>query len=86
MLIGADGYASKVRDFLTNARVPAQFANTAIINGITRIHVPPVDTPTELEDGRLIEDMTRDDLYTFCPDGSAVSLVGGGKKNFESRK
>ncbi|KAJ3396608.1 hypothetical protein HDU92_002556 [Lobulomyces angularis] len=78
MIIGADGVNSRVKEYLFDGKVAPQHAGAAVFSGICRIHVPPVDTQTELEDGRLIEDMTREDIYSFCPEGSAISIIGRG--------
>lgn len=75
MLIGADGFKSRVRELLHERPYPPLHVGAAVFSGITRIHIPPVDSQTELEDGRFIEDMTRDDIYTFAPDGTAVSVM-----------
>ncbi|KAJ3043027.1 hypothetical protein HDV00_005934 [Rhizophlyctis rosea] len=78
MLIGADGLKSTVRDLLGSGRYPPQFASSVIAHGITRTHVNPEDVPTELEDHRPIPNYSVQDLYAFCPDGNALSVVGRG--------
>ncbi|KAJ3283966.1 hypothetical protein HK104_010148 [Borealophlyctis nickersoniae] len=78
MMVGADGIDSTVRDLLGNSRYPPQYTGSVIAHGITRVHIPPVDTPTELEDRRPIPDFDLEDLYSFCPHGSALSIVGRG--------
>ncbi|KAJ3083492.1 hypothetical protein HK102_001050 [Quaeritorhiza haematococci] len=84
MLIGADGLYSKVRDLLLSGRAPPQFASAMVISGITRLNKTPStanpedEIPTELEDHRPIPDLTSEDVYTFCPDGTALSVIGRG--------
>ncbi|KAJ1561964.1 hypothetical protein HK405_001386 [Cladochytrium tenue] len=93
MLVGADGADSAVRRLLhqnTPARNPLlslspsppkhilSYAGACVIYGITRLHVPPVDTPDILENGTPIPDLLRDDVHEFCPDGRSVSIVGKG--------
>ncbi|KAI9208431.1 uncharacterized protein BJ171DRAFT_577534 [Polychytrium aggregatum] len=78
MLIGADGIHSKVRSLMSGGRLNPHHAGACIFSGITRIHMPPVDTPDELEDGRQIPDLKKEDVAKFCGDGVSHSVVGKG--------
>ncbi|KAI9338960.1 hypothetical protein DFJ73DRAFT_581128 [Zopfochytrium polystomum] len=91
MLVGADGANSVTRRLLYQdvtsyglfprpgpVRHTLSHAGSCIIHGITRLHVPPVDTPDSLENGKPIPDLLRDDVHEFCPDGRAIAIVGKG--------
>ncbi|KAJ3110622.1 hypothetical protein HDU96_006412 [Phlyctochytrium bullatum] len=79
MLVGADGAMSKVRSLLFNRkRSGPAHAGAAIFSGISRMVVPPVDMPDTMENGKPIEDLHRDHIHEFCPDGRSVSLVAKG--------
>ena len=78
ILIGADGFHSKVRALILNARSPPQHSQSCILQGISNIHFPPPDAPTELEDGTRIEQMNKDQLLKFCPDGTGQTFMGDG--------
>ncbi|KAJ3210807.1 hypothetical protein HDU67_004991 [Dinochytrium kinnereticum] len=79
VLVGADGAQSKVRGLLSNKKRHATtHAGAFIMSGITRLVVPPVDTPDAMENGKPIEDLHRDHVHEFCPDGRSVSVVAKG--------
>ncbi|KAI9330779.1 hypothetical protein DFJ73DRAFT_899758 [Zopfochytrium polystomum] len=92
MLVGADGANSTTRKLLyqdggpsrifpllsSPARHNLSHAGACVIHGITRLHVPPVDTPDSLENGTPIPDLLRDDVHEYCPDGRANAIVGKG--------
>ncbi|KAI8923362.1 hypothetical protein BC831DRAFT_429061 [Entophlyctis helioformis] len=78
MLVGADGVHSKVRGLLLNERVPAQHAMSTIFTGISRVYMPPPDAPLEFDTGKPIPQKSRDEIFRFCPDGSAKSYVDRG--------
>ncbi|KAJ3328904.1 hypothetical protein HDU76_009066 [Blyttiomyces sp. JEL0837] len=82
MLIGADGGESIVRRLMyaqsATPRHQLAHAGACVFHGITRIHVPPVDTPDALENGKPIPDLVREDVHEFVPDGRSVSIVGKG--------
>ncbi|RKO98737.1 hypothetical protein CXG81DRAFT_28457 [Caulochytrium protostelioides] len=77
-LVGCDGAESRTRDILLNAYYPPQYAGAAIFSGLTRLHLPPHDFPTEFENGAHLPDISRDALAHFCPPGQALSLIGRG--------
>lgn len=56
----------------------ASHVGACVIYGVTKLHVPPVDMPDVFENGKPIEDLTRNDVHNFCPDGRAVSVVDKG--------
>ncbi|KAJ3100809.1 hypothetical protein HDU97_001927 [Phlyctochytrium planicorne] len=79
ILVGADGAQSIVRNILFHQNQKRQGLNHAgacIMSGITRLVVPPVDTPDVMENGKPIEDLHRDHVHEFCPDGRSVSVMG----------
>lgn len=78
MLIGADGIKSLVRSQMLEGKNSIKFGNSAVICGTTRIFVTPHDSPDCFENGNEIPDLTRRDIEKFCPDGMALSIVGGG--------
>jgi 2-polyprenyl-6-methoxyphenol hydroxylase-like FAD-dependent oxidoreductase len=80
LLVGADGAHSKVRGILSDSEVKykAAHAGACIMQGVTRLHVPPVDTPDALENGKPIEDLLREDVHEFCPDGRGAAIVARG--------
>ncbi|KAJ3411024.1 hypothetical protein HDV05_002889 [Chytridiales sp. JEL 0842] len=80
MLIGADGSHSKVRSLLVDSqqRHQATHVGACVLSGITRLFVPPPDTPDTLENGKPIEDLTKMDVQDFCPDGRATAVQAKG--------
>ncbi|KAJ3156956.1 hypothetical protein HK101_001456 [Irineochytrium annulatum] len=78
ILVGADGAKSKVREILLKGKHQPTHAGACVFSGVTRLVVPPVDTPDSLENGKPIPDLVREDMHEFCPDGRAVSLVAPG--------
>ncbi|KAJ3124853.1 hypothetical protein HK098_000841 [Nowakowskiella sp. JEL0407] len=79
MVVGADGINSKVRELIGSDRYPPQHAGAFICHGITRTSIPPPKNyPTELPDGTVIPDITLEDINTLIPDGSSLSIIGGG--------
>ena len=53
----------------------ASHAGACVIYGVTKLHVPPVDMPDVFENGKPIEDLTRNDVHNFCPDVSRELLI-----------
>lgn len=51
-------------------------AGAAVITGITKVHIPPTDTPDSLENGTIIPDLRRTDIQSFCPDSRVVTVHG----------
>jgi 2-polyprenyl-6-methoxyphenol hydroxylase-like FAD-dependent oxidoreductase len=78
MLIGADGVDSLVRRQLMEGEVNSQYGGCVVMSGVTRIHVPPMDVPDVFPNGIEIPDLSKQDVYNFCPEGQAKSVVGGG--------
>ncbi|KAJ3411988.1 hypothetical protein HDV05_001417 [Chytridiales sp. JEL 0842] len=80
MLIGADGSHSKVRSLLVDSqqRHQSTHVGACVLSGITRLFVPPPDTPDTLENGKPIEDLTKMDVQDFCPDGRATAVQAKG--------
>ncbi|TPX35464.1 hypothetical protein SmJEL517_g02058 [Synchytrium microbalum] len=76
MLIGADGLDSTVRDLLLNRHYPPEYANSAVISGVTNVFKTlehPV--PTTLSTGQPIVPLTPDIDHVF-PDSSCTTYVG----------
>lgn len=78
MLVGADGVDSLVRAQLFDGQINSCFDSACVMSGITRIHIPPTDVPDEFPNGTEIPDLSKQDVYDFCPEGVAKSVVGGG--------
>ncbi|KAI8903409.1 hypothetical protein EDD86DRAFT_215307, partial [Gorgonomyces haynaldii] len=78
VLIGADGFHSKVREFVLHNRCPPQHCSSCVLQGIVRLYCPAVDAPSKLSDGTPIQQLNRDQLLRLCPDGTAQSFVGQG--------
>jgi hypothetical protein len=79
MLVGADGSQSQVRKVLYEKsdgtctdHVPVH-AGGCVVNGLTRMYVAPPDTPDAFENGKPIEDLTKEDVNVFCPEGSVYN-------------
>jgi 2-polyprenyl-6-methoxyphenol hydroxylase-like FAD-dependent oxidoreductase len=77
MIVVADGLHSFCRKLLAGDS-PDMFAGAAVITGIANVFMPPVDMPTELEDGRGIEKVDRESLLTFCPEGTGKTVSANG--------